>query len=167
MMENFTAIITLTLAAIIQNTIVTRINLLAGAADLVLIVLLSWILQTQDKNLTKWGIGAGLLVGLSSATPIYITILGYLIVVGFVMLLLSRIWQAPYWMLLTSTFVGTIIVYGIETIYFWVNGYPFVLDEVLNLVILPSVVLNILLVIPVYLFVGEIVKMVSSDEVKV
>ncbi|MEN8241800.1 MAG: hypothetical protein ABFS17_07760 [Chloroflexota bacterium] len=166
-MEILAAFLMLALAAIAQNSVVTRINLLAGAADLVLLVLLSWILQSGEKKPVKWGIVAGVLVGFSSASPILVSVVGYLIVIGFVMLLQTRIWQAPYWMLLTSTFFGTIAVYGFEISYWWVNGYPFDFVEMFNIVILPSVVLNVLFVLPVYLFVGEIVKMSSSLEVEV
>lgn len=134
---------------------------------LILLVLLSWVLQTDEANLIKWGIVAGALLGMSSAVPITISAIGYLLVVGFVMLLQTRIWQAPYWMLLTSTFVGTVVVYGFEISYLWVKGYPFDLSEMVNLVILPSIILNVLFVLPVYLFIGEVVKFVSSNEVEV
>lgn len=166
-MANLAAFTIFFLAIILQNSVVTRVNLLAGAADLVLLVLLSWILQTGERNPVKWGIVAGLFVGISSASPILISIIGYLIVIGFVMLLQTKIWQAPYWMLLTSTFFGTIAVYGFEISYWWVNGYPFDLIETFNLVLLPSVVLNVLFILPVYLFVGEITKMSLSEEVEV
>lgn len=166
-MEYIAGLLMFFLAGLLQNSVVTRVNLLAGAADLVLLVLLSWILQSQDERPLKWGIVAGIVVGLSSVSPLLLTLAGYLLVVGFVMLLKTRIWQAPYWMLLTSTFFGTIFVYGLEISYWWVNGYPFDYLEMFNSVILPSVVLNILFILPVYLFVGETVKISSSKEVEV
>jgi hypothetical protein len=83
------------------------------------------------------------------------------------MVMKSRIWEAPYWMLLTSSFFGTVIVYGLEIVVIWVLGYPFDLVEMINIVILPSVVLNMLMVLPVYFFVGEIAKFVFPKEVQV
>jgi hypothetical protein len=83
------------------------------------------------------------------------------------MLLQIRIWQAPYWMLLTSTFFGTMIVFGLEIVVLWVLGYPFDMLEMLNIVVLPSIVLNVLLVLPVYFFIGEVVKYVYPREVEV
>lgn len=166
-METILAVLLLGAAAILQNTIVSRINLLVGAADLVLLVLLSWALQTSGRNRWRLGLIAGLFVGLSSALPVWTPVVGYVSVIGMVALLSLRIWQAPYWMLFTSTFFGTMIVYGFDIVVLWFSGYPFDLVEMFNIVILPSIILNTLLVLPVYLFVGEFVKMVSPTEVEV
>jgi cell shape-determining protein MreD len=165
-MANVVAFLLITIAVIVQNTIVTRINLLVGAADLVLLVLLSWVLQSQETNLWKWGLVAGALVGLSSALPVWVPIVGYSLVVLLVIVLQTRIWQAPYWMLLASTFSGTVIVYGLDTFILWLSGAPFGLEEAFSLIILPSVILNVLFVLPIYLFVGEISKMVFPKEVE-
>ena len=164
-MANLVAVLLFGLAVILQNSIVTRINLLVGAADLVLLVLLSWVLQADETRLLRYGVVAGIYLGVSSAVPLWVPILGYSIVVGLVMVMKRKIWQAPYWLLLTTTFIGTVIVYGLEIVVFWVSGYPFDLIEMFNLVILPSVVLNMLIVLPVYFFVGEITKFVYPKEV--
>jgi hypothetical protein len=166
-MANIIAFILIAVAVIVQNTIVTRINLLVGAADLVLLVLLSWVLQSQEANLWKWGLVAGIFVGLSSALPFWVPLVGYSLVVVLVIVLQTRIWQAPYWMLLASTFFGTVIVYGLDIFVLWLSGTPFGLEEAFSLVILPSVILNVLFILPIYLFVGEISKMVFPKEVEV
>jgi cell shape-determining protein MreD len=166
-MANFAALLLISIAVILQNTIVTRINLLVGAADLALLVLLSWVLHSQETNTWKWGVVTGLLIGFSSALPIWIPVVGYSFVVGLVRLLQSRIWQAPYWMLLASTFFGTLIVYGLEISALWVFGTLIDLEEAISIVVLPSVVLNILFILPVYFFVGEVSKMVFPKEVDV
>lgn len=165
-MANLTGLFLITFAVILQNTIVTRVNLLVGAADLALLVLLSWILQSREASFWKWGIATGLLIGFSSALPIWVPILGYSLVVGMVTLLQKRIWQAPYWMLLASTFFGTIIVYGLEIFAIWVFGTPLDLELTFSIVVLPSVILNILFILPVYFFVGEVSKIVFPKEVE-
>jgi rod shape-determining protein MreD len=161
------ASILLIVSTILQNTIINHVNLLVGAADLVLLVLVSWALQANDRNLIKYGVIAGLLIGVSSAVPIWASVLGYSAVAGLIMLFNVRIWQAPYWMLLTSTFMGTIIVNGSEIVVLWILGYPYDLVEMVELVIIPSIVLNILFVLPVYFFVSEITKIVYPKEVQV
>jgi rod shape-determining protein MreD len=166
-MAVFIAGLLLLLSTILQNTIVNHVNLLVGAADLVLLVLISWILQADDTNPIKYGLIAGLLIGISSAVPVWVSVLGYGAVAGLIMLLNVRIWQAPYWMLLTSTFLGTVIVSGTEILVLWALGYPYDLYEMVELVILPSIVLNVIFVLPVYFFVGEITKFVYPKEVQV
>ena len=153
-------------AMMIQNSIITRLNMLYGAADLMMLVLLSWILQAESQKL-RWAVVVGLLVGISSALPFWLPVIGYLILAGMVSFVQQKLWQVPIWLLLISTFVGSFMIYGIETIYLWVSGVPLDLVQVLNIVILPSLVLNMLMVLPVYGLVGEVAKTVYPREVEI
>lgn len=153
-------------AMMIQNTIITRLNMLYGAADLMMLVLLSWILQVTESNQMRWALVVGLLVGVSSALPFWLPVIGYLILTGAVTFVQRQLWQVPIWLLLISTFVGSFLIYGIESVYLLLSGVPLDLVEVLNIVILPSLVLNMLLVLPVYGLVGEVAKKVYPREVE-
>ena len=73
----------------------------------------------------------------------------------------------PIWLMVTATFFGTIMIYGVEVLYIWITGVPLDLVEVLNIVILPSVVLNMIAVLPVYGLVGEVTKRIFPKEVDV
>jgi hypothetical protein len=76
------AIPVLGLAVILQTSIVARIALLNGAADLVLLVLAAWGLQERVRDAWIWGAAAGLLNGLISGTPWYVYLVGYLAVIA-------------------------------------------------------------------------------------
>lgn len=141
--------------------------MLHGAADLVLLVMLSWILQIEEKSHWVWGVIAGLLIGISSAIPFWLPVVGYLVVVGIITLFQKRIWQVPLWILLVSTFIGTIVVYSLEIVYLWIIGVPIDLLQALNTILLPSLVLNMVIVYPVYGIIGEIIKLVSPNEADV
>lgn len=154
-------------AMMIQNSIITRLHMLYGAADLMMLVLLSWILQATDFRQIRWALVVGLLVGVSSALPFWLPVLGYLILAGMVYLVQQQVWQVPIWLLLISTFVGSFLIYGLELVYLWIVGVPIDLVEVLNIVILPSLVLNMLMVLPVYGLVGEVAKTVYPREVEI
>ena len=164
-MAGLTAVLLLSISMVLQNTIVTRLQMLEGAADLVLLVLLSWVLLSDQKQHWQYGLFAGLLVGVSSAIPWWIPVLTYTIFVVLVTFVQRRIWQVPVWLLLTATFFGTILIYGVELLFRWVTGVPLDLVEVLNIVILPSVVLNMLAALPVYGLVGEVTKRIFPKEV--
>jgi len=166
-MANLTAGLLLGIALVFQNTVVTQIQLLYGAADLVMLVLLSWILQSEGKPKLWLGLLAGIFIGVSSASPFWLPVIGYVLLVWGVTVAQRKIWQVPVWLLLISTFIGSLVIYGLEIIYFWATGYPFDLLEVFNLVLLPSLVLNMILVLPVYGVVGEIAKAVYPREVEV
>lgn len=156
--------VSLVVAAIFQTTIVFQITMLQGSADLVLLTMLGWALHEPTETHWRWGILAGFLVGAASATPLWLPLIGYLGVVGLVSLLQARIWQAPILILVTATLIGNFWVYGLELGYLWLSGAEFTFTEALNLVLLPSLVLNILLVLPVFGFMSELAKLVYPPE---
>jgi hypothetical protein len=166
-MVNLTALLLLSVAMVLQNTIVTQVQLLFGAADLVMVVLLSWILHSEEESQLWFGLAGGLLVGISSALPFWLPMISYTFLVWIVTVARRMIWQVPIWLLLISTFLGSLLIYGVEVGYLWVAGVPLSLIEVLNNVLLPSLVLNMILVLPVYALIGEIAKVVNPKEVEV
>jgi cell shape-determining protein MreD len=144
------------LAVIVQTTIISRMTLLHGPADLVLLVLLGWILHKRVSNAWAWGITAGFLVGIPSALPIWIPIFAYVLVSLLTKIIQTRIWQAPILILLTTTFLSTIVIHSMSYGYLVVTGINLPFIQSLNLVILPSMILNMLLALPVYGLLSEI-----------
>lgn len=164
-MANLIASLSLFLAIILQMTVVTRVNLLYGAADLVLLVLLAWIIHEKTETHWRWGILAGLLVGMATALPFWIPLIEYIAIVGFVTIIQARIWQAPLLILFTAAFTGTFLINSLDFFFLWLTGTPLVFEEVFNLVLLPSLVLNVLFALPVFGLIGEIAKQVFPAEV--
>lgn len=165
-MANILAIILMVFAVILQTTLGVRITILSGAVDLALLTLLGWVLHEPRDDHWHWGILIGCLVGISSAIPLFIPLIGYLLVLLFVFVLQSRLWHAPIVILLLVTFIGTFILNGLELTYIWLSGADFTFVEALNLVLLPSLVLNLLIVLPIYAVIGEFAKMVFPLEVE-
>lgn len=163
-MAGFTAFLLLTIATILQNSVVSQLRMLEGAADLVLLILLAWVLVTEGHKSWIYAAAAGFLIGISSALPIWVPVLGYSIFILIVRFIQRQVWQVPIWLLVIATFLGTLLVNGIEILYVWGTGTPFDLIQVLNIVVLPSLVLNMLLALPIYALVGEIAKMVYPKE---
>ncbi|MCB2180270.1 hypothetical protein KQH54_04035 [bacterium] len=166
-MRNIVPLILFVGAMMVQNAIITRLNMLYGAADLMMLVLLSWALHTNAGKNWRWGVVVGLLVGVASAIPFWLPVIGYVVLVSAVDFVQQKLWEVPIWLLLISTFVGSFFIYGIEVVYLWISGVPLDLVEVINIVILPSLVLNMLMVLPVYGFVGEVAKTVYPREVEI
>ena len=144
------AIPVLGLAAMLQTSIVGRINLLNGATDLVLLILAAWGLQERVRYAWIWGVAAGLLVGFVSGTPWYVYLVGYLAVVGMARLLAHHVWQAPLLAMFTVTLIGTLVLLMLT----YLERSLFEVSLEFNLsfvqIILPSILLNLLLAIPVH-----------------
>lgn len=166
-MATLLPLVSLITAAILQTTIVSQITMLQGSADLVLLTLVSWVLLERTDTHWRWGLLAGILIGAVSAIPIFVPVVGYSLVVGFIWLLQTRIWQAPVLILFSATLFGNFVVYGLELGYVWFSGATFNFIDVLNLVLLPSLVLNMLLVLPLYGFINELAKQVYPMEIDV
>lgn len=166
-MANLIAFLSLLVAVILQTTILVRINILHGAADLVLLTLVAWIIHEQVNAEFRWGLVAGLLVGIASALPFWLTAIEYVLVVMVFGAIESRVWQAPLLLLFSSVFLGTFIINSMDFLYIWITGVPLNGDEVFNLVILPSLILNVILALPIYSIMGELAKQVYPPEVEV
>jgi rod shape-determining protein MreD len=138
------------LAIILQTSILGRINMLNGQADLLLLVLAAWSLQERVRSAWVWGIAAGFLVGFISGVPWYVYLVSYLVIVGMARLLARRVWQAPLLAMFTVTFTGTLVLLMIT--YFersLIEEIPLALNLAFVRIILPSILLNMLLAIPV------------------
>ncbi len=159
------AIPILGLAVMLQTSIIGRINLLNGAADLVLLILAAWGLQERVRSAWVWGAAAGLLVGFVSGVPWYVYLVGYLAVVGMARLLAHRVWQAPLLAMFTVTLIGTMVLLMLT----YVERSLLEVSLAFNLsfvqIILPSVLLNLLLAIPVHALIRDLANRLYPAEV--
>ena len=146
----------LALALLLQMAIISRINLLNGCADLILLILAAWSLQERVRGAWVWGAAAGLLVGLVSGLPWYVYLVSYLGVVGLARLLTRRIWQAPLLAMFVVTLTGTILLlmltFAVRTLF----EVRLVFSEAFMQIILPSALLNLMLAIPVHALIRDL-----------
>ncbi|HLO15242.1 MAG TPA: hypothetical protein VK206_10460 [Anaerolineales bacterium] len=166
-MRNLVAVPVILLSVILQSAIISRVYLLSGIADLPLVMLAAWALQEEVDSAWHWAAATGLLVGFISGIPWIVPVLGYLIVVGLAQILQRRVWQAPLLAMFSITFVGTIFVGLLSLVVLRFSGVPLPISDVLGLLVLPSVLLNMLLAIPVYAVMRDIARWVyPSPEVE-
>jgi hypothetical protein len=161
----FIGFVVLLLATILQTTVVTRLPLLEGPADVVMLVLLGWISRQHVEGDWGWAVMAGLMVGLASAMPIWVPLAAYLALAWTTRFLHNRVWQVPVLSLFTTTFLGTLLVHGLAYGFVVVSGANLTFGEAFNLVILPSLILNLILALPVYGIMGELAKLLLPAEV--
>jgi len=141
--------------------------LLQGTADLILLVLVAWALQDQVTSAWEWGILGGVMVSLVTATPFYVVIFSYLLVILIARMARRRIWQMPLLVMLILTFLGTLVFHLVSIVVFQIMGSNLPLRESLTLVTLPSALLNLLLAFPVYTIVADLAKWLYPTELEV
>src|SRR5512146_766096 len=135
---------------ILQVGVASRLPLLHGTTDLVLVTLVAWAMQERVTTAWRWAIVGGFLVSFVSALPTLTPFLGFLVVTGLVRLVQRRIWQTPILVMFLMTFLGTLIFQGISLVALRINGTQLPFWQSLNIVVLPSALLNLILAIPIY-----------------
>lgn len=161
------AIPVFSLLVILQSAVVSRLQLIHGSADLVLLVIVAWSLQERVKQAWVWAVvGAGM-IALISALPVFAIFSGYLLAMGMARLLQRRVWQAPVLAMFLTTAVATILYHLISVVLLKLYGSPMTYGDAFSLVTLPSTFLNILLALPVYTLVTDLANLVypAEDEI--
>ncbi len=159
------AIPVLGLAVMIQTSIIGRINLLNGTADLVLLTLVGWSLQERVRGAWIWGVAAGLLVGAISGVPWYVYLVSYLAVIGMARLLAHRVWQAPLLAMFTVTLIGTLVLLMLTFLERTLLEVPLAFNLSFLQIILPSILLNLLLAIPMHSLMRDLANRLYPAEV--
>lgn len=159
-MRNLVAIPVILLTVILQSAVISRVYLLSGSADLPLVMLAAWALQDGVDSSWHWAIATGLLVGFISAIAWFVPVAGYMAVVLLAYLFQRRVWQAPLLAMFSITFIGTILVSFLSVGALQVSGVDLPISDVLGLVMLPGVLLNMLLAIPVYAVMRDLARWV-------
>lgn len=149
-MRNIIAIPFLGLAVIVQSAILSQFSLLAGYADLLLVILAAWALQEGVSTAFQWAFLASVMIGLISHLPWLIYFLGYFGVVFLALLLQRRVWQVPLLAMVSVTFLGTLLMHLLTYLYLRFSGTPLSFADSMGLVTLPSVLLNMLIAIPLF-----------------
>jgi hypothetical protein len=163
-MKNLIAIPVLGLAFIFQMAILSRMTLLSGAVDLVLLIIVAWALQEQVQSAWHWAALAGLLAGFASGLPPFVPVLIYLLAVGLARFILRQIWQTPILALFSVTFFATLISSVITFLGLSLNGKLLPFGDVLALITLPSVFLNLLFILPVHAIIRDLALWVYPVE---
>ncbi len=156
----------LLIVVMIQSVVIPRMPLLYGTADLVMLVIVAWGLQERPKNSWLWTLLAGLMVSFISALPALLPLISLLLINLILQLIRHRIWQMPILMMLFMTFTGTFIELMLSYAALRFGGTPLPLSESLSLIVFPSVLLNLILALPVYVVMSDLANAVYPAEIE-
>ena len=151
---------------IIQSSLLSKMPLLQGTADLILLAIIAWALQKRVQTAWQWCIIGGLIFGLVSNLPIAVPLVGYGLATGLALYLRRRVWQTPILAMFVTTFFGTLFTMVVALIALGLTGNPLPIPEALNLVILPSLLLNLVIGIPIYALIGDLAKWIYPEELE-
>jgi len=152
--------------AIIQSAIISTIPLLLGTTDIVLVVVLTWALQDKVKSAWQWSlIGAGLMT-LLSALPVGIYFVAYMAATLLATFIRRRIWKMPFLGMLIAIFLGTLLVQVVSWLGRWLIGVYLPIELVVTQIMLPSVLLNLLIALPIYFVMKDLAIRLYPEEIE-
>jgi rod shape-determining protein MreD len=152
---------------ILQTSLLSRFPLLQGTSDLVMLGVIAWALQNRVETAWQWCIIGGLIFSLVSALPVGVALIAYSLVTALALILRRHVWQVPLLAMLLTTFLGTVIMHVVSLAAVVVSGTNLPFGEVLNLITLPSLLLNLLLALPVYAIINDLAKWLYPEELEV
>jgi len=165
-MVNLVGLLLFGILAILQSTIVSRMPLLNGTADLILLFIVAWALQDRVESAWQWCLIGGIFASLYSALPFGSLVIAYLVATGIARLLKRRIWKAPFLAMLAATFLGTLVTQLISVLARFISGVSIPLINVLNLILLPGILLNLILAIPVFSIMHDMAGWLYPEELE-
>ena len=135
---------------LLQTTLASQITLLSGCADLILLWLAAWGLQKQVKSAWVWTGLAAIAVAYLTAVPWYVPLIGYAAITLATRFVNKIVWQSPLLMMFMVTILGSLFMNSMTYITLAINGVfiPFAVGLVQ--VIIPSLLINLLLSLPIY-----------------
>jgi len=152
------------LIAILQSAVVSRLPLNRGTADLVLVVLVAIALQKNVKTSWQWSIVGGLFMDFLSGLPFGIFTVSYMLATGLALIIRDRIWRFSFLMQLLVVFFGTMFSHALSFLVLFLQGSNISLGTVLQVVTLPSVILNFMISLPIFILTQDVLEQVTPQE---
>lgn len=157
-MTYFIGALSFILALMLQYGIVSQTPLLAGYADLILLVVASWGLHQRTRYFWVVILVMGAMIGAISAEPMLIPIVVYMVVYLAAIWVRERILQSPLLAMFFIVFMGTLFQHLLYMVSLFISRTAFVWREAIFNILLPSLILNMLLAIPVHALIQELAR---------
>ena len=155
---------TLAFISILQSAVVSRLPLNQGIADLMLVLLVAIALQKRVTTAWQWSIIGGLLTDFNSGLPFGIFTISYLLATAVAMVLRERIWRFSFLMQLLVVLTGTLISQGLSYLVLFLQGTNLDFATVLRVITMPSIILNFMLSLPIFVLTRDVLDQVNPQE---
>lgn len=164
MISTFVSLPIMLIFSVIQTVAVSRIKLMGGSADIILLAIVSWGVSEEDNSVFFWALAGGIFISFISAMPTAAVITSYLFIAGITRIFQKALWQAPILAILLSAFVGTIAKFIIDLIALQFMGIELTLSTSIKMMLAPNLILNLFIIFPIYLVMSDLAKRISPKE---
>jgi rod shape-determining protein MreD len=156
----------LALVAVLQATVAPHLTVLGARPDLMLLTVVAWALLRGTREGMVWGFVGGLLLSLFSGGPFAYAAL-VLVAVGFLSGLgQTTVTRGRIVLPLLAVLLATLLHGLLSLFLLYVTGRPVMWLDSLVRVLLPAIVLNCLLSIPVYAGFRRLHRRMGPEELR-
>lgn len=155
MVEVVSILVILFLAGTLEVGVFSRLQILYGTADLVMVALIVWTLNSETQFTIVMALLAGFMMSFYSALPMYGYFIIYLAVWLMIQILKRWVWQMPLILLVFVTIAATLISVAVSFGLLFLEDVRYELSFVITQIFLPSMTLNLLLAFPTYSFLND------------
>lgn len=157
----------LVVAVILQTTLANHFRLLGGGFDLTLTIVLAWNLVQRESSGPLWAFIGGILADVFSGGPFGVTTLALVACSLIIALTEGRFYQTNWVVAVAASIVGTIFYHLLYLILLAAGDHPVPWADALTLITLPSTLLNLLLMLPVYQSAKWLARQVAAPHVEI
>ncbi len=148
----------------IQIGVLSKFTILSGFGDILIVWLAAWVILEKNRHVWIWFILTILLSNYVSGLPWYAIVLGFTLLYIFGVFVKKRLWQSPllsFYLVLTS---GSFFFYMISLLSVQTYRVPLIFQEAITTVVMPSLLINLILSLPIYLIVKDFVYWLHPQE---
>jgi rod shape-determining protein MreD len=156
------------LASLVQGAVLSRLRVYGGQPDLILVIVMAWSILDRDREGIVWAFAGGLFADLFSGTPMGVSSLALVPIAFAVGLTEAQVYRTNIFLPLVLTLLGA-LAFHIATLLLLrlFAGVALPWSEAFWYVTLPSVVLDVILIIPVLRVLGPLYERLHPRQVKI
>ena len=152
-------------ATILQSTALQYLRWRGGHLDLIMLIVISWGLLAPPEEALRWAFAGGLVADLSSGIPLggtSLALLGATFVAG---LMQSQLYRSHILIPLLAAIFGTGVFHAAMLIVMRLGGHGLPFGEALRYITLPSLAMNAVFMLPVFLMMNLLYRRVRPPHV--
>jgi len=171
-MGSFLSLPIMMLVAALQVTVMPQISFWGGRPDLVLLVVVSWALNSTLEQAVLWAFVGGICKDLLSAAPVGTSVIGLVLIIFAIHAVREQLFSVGLFTLIWVSLIGTIVqeltifiilmFSGFQPEFASQFGYGVIIEQ-FRLFIVPTIVYNLIGILPIYIIVRLIQRAVGTN----
>lgn len=152
-MGRYLSIPILGLAAALSASIIPQFAYLNGRLSLVMLLVLAWAIRSDLEGSFAWAFVGGIMLDLMSSIPLGTSSLAMILIVFVVNTISQQVYRVNVLMILALTIFATFFNQFVIYLILVMRGNSYNLVNLIRLMLIPTIIFNLIFILPIYLVV--------------